>query len=72
MRASLRASVQVAAPAGQVWGYLTDWPRQGEWIPFTRVEELADGHRVGGLVQATGSVAWSGPGRAWARSGSGT
>jgi hypothetical protein len=57
MRASLRASVSVAAPAGQVWDYLTDWPRQGEWIPFTRVEELADGHRAGGRVRA-----WTGLG----------
>ena len=36
MRASLRAVVPVAAPAGRVWDYLTDWPRQGEWIPFAR------------------------------------
>ena len=57
MRASLRAEVPVAAPADRVWAYLTDWPRQGEWIPFTRVEELADGHRVGGRIRA-----WTGLG----------
>lgn len=57
MRASLRAEAPVAAPADRVWAYLTDWTRQGEWIPLTRVEELADGHQVGGRVRA-----WTGLG----------
>ena len=38
MRAHVRSQVCVAAPAAVLWGYVTDWPRQGEWIPFTRVE----------------------------------
>jgi hypothetical protein len=60
MRALVRSEVHVAAPARVVWDYVTDWPRQGEWIPFTRVEVIprggaADG--VGGRIRA-----WTGVG----------
>jgi uncharacterized membrane protein len=63
MRALVRSEVAVAAPADLVWGYVTDWPRQGEWIPFTRVEvadtgpgrETAEG--VGDRIRA-----WTGIG----------
>lgn len=61
MRALIRLEVPIAAPAGVVWDYVTDWPRQGEWIPKTRVElvDPADpAHRVGGRIRA-----WSGLGR---------
>jgi uncharacterized protein YndB with AHSA1/START domain len=57
MRALVRSEVPVAAPAGQVWSYLTDWSRQGEWIPLTRVEELDSADRVGGRLRA-----WTGVG----------
>ena len=57
MRAVMRAEVTVAAPAASVWSYVTDWPRQGEWIPFTRVEEVDRGHQVGGRIRA-----WTGLG----------
>lgn len=56
MRAVIRAQVDVDAPAEHVWAYATDWSRQDEWIPFTRVES-EDGHRVGGTVRA-----WTGVG----------
>lgn len=77
MRAQLRAEVSVAAPAEAVWAYVTDWPRQGEWIPLTRVEEIDRGHRVGGRIRA-----WTGIGpvgfwdpmtiTAWERSADGS
>ena len=52
MRAFVRSDVEVAASAQLVWDYVTDWPRQGEWIPLTRVEEVADAHAVGGRIRA--------------------
>lgn len=61
MRTEIRSEVRVAAPAAAVWDYVTDWPRQGEWIPMTRVEVLDDAGRdvrVGGRIRA-----WTGVGR---------
>lgn len=60
MRDLVRRQVDVDVPAGALWDYLMDWPRQGEWIPFTRVERAdpddpADA--VGGRIRA-----WSGIG----------
>lgn len=57
--AMVRAEVRVEAPAQVVWDYVTDWPRQGEWIPFTRVELVGDGaaRGVGGRIRA-----WTGIG----------
>jgi hypothetical protein len=56
----VRRQVDVAVPAQQLWDYVTDWTRQGEWIPRTRVE-LVDpddpAHGVGGRFRA-----WSGVG----------
>lgn len=60
MRASVRSEVRVGAPAAEVWAYVTDWPRQGEWIPFTRVEVVPAGGTatgVGGRIRA-----WTGVG----------
>lgn len=60
-RALIRREVDVAVPADQLWAYVTDWPRQGEWVPHTRVERV-DPHdpatAVGGRIRA-----WSGLGR---------
>ena len=58
MRFRLQREVDVAAPAAELWDYVTDWPRQGEWIPKTRVENLGEGRGVGGRFRA-----WSGLGR---------
>lgn len=61
MRTGLSLVVDVAAPAPVVWDYVTDWPRQGEWIPQTRVERVppdAPAAHVGGRLRA-----WSGVGR---------
>jgi uncharacterized membrane protein len=60
VRAVVRAGVCVAAPAGLVWDYVTDWPRQSEWIPLTRVEVTPGEGRarhVGGRFRA-----WTGVG----------
>jgi hypothetical protein len=58
-KAQVRSEVRVEAPAAVVWEYVTDWPRQGEWIPFTRVEVVGGGraHEVGGRIRA-----WTGVG----------
>jgi Polyketide cyclase / dehydrase and lipid transport len=56
-RARLQCEVEVAAPAGEVWDYVTDWPRQGEWVPGTRVENVDDARGLGGRLRA-----WTGCG----------
>jgi carbon monoxide dehydrogenase subunit G len=58
VRTRLQREVAVAAPASVVWDYVTDWPRQGEWIPATRVERVDEADRVGGRFRA-----WTGIGR---------
>jgi hypothetical protein len=56
-RVRLQREVDVAAPAEVVWDYVTDWPRQGEWVPHTRVENVDDVTGLGGRLRA-----WSGVG----------
>jgi carbon monoxide dehydrogenase subunit G len=56
-RVRLERVVDVAAPAETVWDYVTDWPRQGEWVPQTRVERVDAADGVGGRFKA-----WSGVG----------
>jgi carbon monoxide dehydrogenase subunit G len=55
--AVVRAARVVPASAERAWQALTDWERQGEWIPATRVR-ATDGSRVGGRIEA-----WTGLGR---------
>jgi hypothetical protein len=53
MRASVSERVEIDAPAREVWDYVFDWPRQGEWIPATHVRLVdGDGHAVGARVEA--------------------
>jgi hypothetical protein len=52
VKALLRAEVEVDAPAEVVWRYVTDWSRQHEWIPLTRVEVVGDARAVGGRIRA--------------------
>ena len=76
MRTRIERTVDVAAPAGEVWDYVTDWPRQQEWIPQTHVENVDEARGLGGRFRA-----WSGIGRvgfwdpmtitAWTRSADG-
>ncbi|HET6627397.1 MAG TPA: SRPBCC family protein [Nocardioidaceae bacterium] len=56
MRALVRSEVEVAAPADVVWDYVTDWRRQGEWIPFTTVHPVGRADGVGGRVRARTGV----------------
>lgn len=56
----IRRVVDAQVPASALWGYVTDWESQGEWVPFTRVECVDPGdpaHRLGGRIRA-----WSGLG----------
>ena len=57
MRGRLRSEVTIAAPASVVWDYVTDWPRQGDWVPSTRVELVDDAKGLGGRFRA-----WTGVG----------
>ena len=57
VRVRLQREVDVAAPARPVWDYVTDWPRQEEWIPQTRVERVDDAAGLGGRFRA-----WTGLG----------
>ncbi|CAN5602101.1 SRPBCC family protein [soil metagenome] len=57
MRTRIERTVEVAAPAAEVWDYVTDWPRQAEWIPQTWVENVDEASGLGGRFRA-----WSGIG----------
>jgi carbon monoxide dehydrogenase subunit G len=72
--ARFTSSVDVAAPVGQVWQRITDWPVHGRWIPFTTVQVTSPGANAVGstFVGRTGLgpigfddpmeiVAWSPP-----------
>jgi len=76
VRTRIQREVEVAAPADAVWDYVTDWPRQAEWVPHTRVENVDEAAGLGGRFRA-----WTGVGQigfwdpmtitAWERSGDG-
>jgi hypothetical protein len=53
-RVAVHAAADVPAPAEQVWAVLVDWPRHGEWVPFTRAE--------GGTAEGESVEAWTGAG----------
>ena len=48
----LEVRVAVAAAPEVVWGAVTDWERQGEWVAFTRVVAEGGGPGVGERVTA--------------------
>lgn len=51
--AEIAVTVDIAAPADQVWAAVTDWDRQGEWMLGTSVQATALGGRgVGGGLSA--------------------
>jgi hypothetical protein len=59
MRIRIQREVAVPASAARVWEYVTDWPRQREWVPLTRTEIVdGPGDVVGGRIRA-----WTGIGR---------
>jgi uncharacterized protein YndB with AHSA1/START domain len=51
---AVHAAIDVNAPVQRVWEVLTDWPRHGEWVPFTRAE--------GGAADGESVEAWTGIG----------
>jgi voltage-gated potassium channel Kch len=52
-RGVLVADRVVAAPPDVVFAAATDWPRQGAWIPLTRVRVVrGDGRTPGSVVEA--------------------
>lgn len=56
-RVELPVPVEVDAPAGAVWAYVTDWERQGEWMLGTRVRVTGgDGRGVGTRLHAVTGV----------------
>ncbi len=50
------ATVIVNAPAERVFAAFTDWARQGEWIPFTRVRVVSGDGGEGSIVEAVTAV----------------
>jgi carbon monoxide dehydrogenase subunit G len=57
-RVRLQREIDVSASASAVWDYITDWPRQAEWVPMTRVEVVDRASGLGGRIRA-----WTGLGR---------
>jgi carbon monoxide dehydrogenase subunit G len=57
-RVRLTVPVDVAASQDVVWHVVTDWERQGEWMPATRVEVTSqgDGWGLGATVRAVTGV----------------
>lgn len=55
--AEIVCSVEIDAPAEDVWVAVTDWRRQGEWMLGTRVTPVhLDGRGVGARVEAVTGV----------------
>ncbi|MGQ0624875.1 MAG: SRPBCC family protein [Sporichthyaceae bacterium] len=50
----IELSVEIEAPAQQVWAALVDWSSQGQWMPATAVQVVGDGpgHEVGAQIVA--------------------
>jgi carbon monoxide dehydrogenase subunit G len=49
----ISVSTDVAAPAERVWDVVTDWERQGDWVPATTVHVLSgDGRGTGSRLLA--------------------
>lgn len=51
-RVQLPVPVEVDAPAGLVWDYVTDWERQGEWMLGTRVRVTGGDGGAGTTLRA--------------------
>ncbi|HYQ46608.1 MAG TPA: SRPBCC domain-containing protein [Polyangiaceae bacterium] len=45
----IRSELEIAAPAAEVWGILTDFPRYQEWNPF--ITEIESDGVVGGSLR---------------------
>jgi len=49
MQMEIRSELEIAAPASEVWGILTDFPRYQEWNPF--ITEIESDKIVGGSLR---------------------
>jgi uncharacterized protein YndB with AHSA1/START domain len=57
MTTTLTVSVDIDAPAAETWAFVTDWDRQGEWMPMTEVRVSADSPMgVGAKISARSGV----------------
>jgi len=50
------ATAIINAPALRVYAAFTDWERQGDWIPFTRVRIVAGDGGEGTVIEAVTTV----------------
>jgi hypothetical protein len=63
VKAVVATHVDIDAPPKRVWDYVFDWPRQGQWIPATRVSVAeGDGRRPDGQELGAHIEAWTGVG----------
>jgi carbon monoxide dehydrogenase subunit G len=54
---TVSVSVDVDAPAATTWSLVTDWERQGEWMPMTSVVLVpGSGHGLGARLTARSGV----------------
>jgi uncharacterized protein YndB with AHSA1/START domain len=54
---TLSVSIDIDAPAARTWAFVTDWDRQGEWMPMTEVRVSADAPMgVGAKISARSGV----------------
>lgn len=54
---TLAVSVDIDAPVERTWAVVTDWPRQGEWMPMTDVRVSADSPMgIGAKISARSGV----------------
>jgi hypothetical protein len=54
---TVSASVDIHAPAAETWAVVTDWERQGEWMPMTSVVlSSGSGSGVGARLTARSGV----------------
>ena len=54
---TLSVSIDIDAPASRTWAFVTDWDRQGEWMPMTEVRVSADAPMgVGAKISARSGV----------------
>lgn len=60
MRVVIRREVHADVPAKVLWDYVIDWPRQGDWIPRTRVERVDAADGLGGRIRAWSGIGWLG------------
>jgi len=59
---AVSASVTVDAPVDAAWAAVTDWERQGDWMPLTSVQQLDESRSVAAAGLGTTLSARTGAG----------